>query len=97
VRGVKGALDLRTGSGNVEVEGTPAGNWRLSAGSGDIRLSLPQDASFDLDASSHSGEVTVNRPITVQGTIGRHSVRGKAGSGGSLVEVRTGSGEIEIR
>jgi DUF4097 and DUF4098 domain-containing protein YvlB len=77
VRGVKGALDLRTGSGNVEVEGTPAGNWRLSAGSGDIRLSLPQDASFDLDASSHSGEVTVNRPITVQGTIGRHSVRGE--------------------
>jgi DUF4097 and DUF4098 domain-containing protein YvlB len=96
VSGVRGALDLRTGSGNVDVQGTPAGDWRLSAGSGDIRLTMPAEAGFDLDAASHSGEVTVDRPITVQGTIGRHSVHGKAGSGGSVIHVRTGSGEIEI-
>jgi hypothetical protein len=96
VHGVRGALDLRTGSGNVEVQGTPSGDWRLNAGSGDIRLNIPPEAGLELEASSHSGDVTVHRPITVQGTLGRHSIHGKAGSGGSRVEVRTGSGEIEI-
>jgi DUF4097 and DUF4098 domain-containing protein YvlB len=97
VRGVNGALDLHTGSGSVEVDGNPAGNWRLSAGSGDIRLNIPRDASFELDATSHSGNVSVDRPLTVQGKLGPHSVHGTAGSGGNRIEVRTGSGEIEVR
>jgi DUF4097 and DUF4098 domain-containing protein YvlB len=70
LRGVNGALDLHTGSGNVEVDGTPAGNWRLTAGSGDIRMNIPRDANFELDANSHSGNVTVDRPLSVQGKLG---------------------------
>ena len=96
LHGVHGMLHADTGSGDVTVEGAPGGEWKLSAGSGTIKLSLPSSAGFDLDASTSSGSISVNRSVAVSGNISSHSVRGKAGAGGSLVEIRTGSGDIEI-
>lgn len=100
-RGINGSLVLETGSGDVTVDGRPKGKWTLRASSGDVRLHLPQDASFEVDASSGSGDVTINRPVstTVQGRIGQSSRRhiaGKVGNGGPLLEVGTGSGDISI-
>ena len=85
-----------TGSGDVQLEGTPSGEWKLTAGSGNVTVHVPSQAAFDLDASTSSGEISLNHPVTVSGTLTRHSVHGKVGTGGSLVEVRTGSGNIEI-
>jgi DUF4097 and DUF4098 domain-containing protein YvlB len=96
LHGVSGMVDANTGSGDVTVEGTPGGEWKLSAGSGTIKLRLPSSAGFDLDASTSSGSISLNHSVTVSGNISRHSIHGKAGSGGSLVEIRTGSGDIEI-
>jgi DUF4097 and DUF4098 domain-containing protein YvlB len=96
LHGVRGMVDANTGSGDVNVEGTPGGEWKLSAGSGTIKLQIPSQAGFDLDASTSSGEISLNHTVAVSGTISRHSIHGKAGNGGSLVEVRTGSGNIEI-
>ena len=96
LHGVRGMLDADTGSGEITVEGAPGGEWKLSAGSGTIKLNLPASAGFDLDASTSSGSIELNHAVTVSGNISRHSVHGKAGSGGSLVEIRTGSGDIEI-
>jgi len=33
----------------------------------------------------------------VQGTLSRHDIRGKAGSGGPLLELHTSSGSIYLR
>lgn len=96
LHGVRGMVDANTGSGDVSVEGVPGGEWKLSAGSGTIKLRLPSSAGFDLDASTSSGSISLNHSVTVSGNISRHSIHGKAGSGGSLVEIRTGSGDIEI-
>lgn len=96
LRGVRGMLNADTGSGDVTIEGTPGGEWKLSAGSGTIKLQLPSQAGFDLDASTSSGSISLNHAVSVSGNISRHSVHGKAGSGGSLIEIRTGSGDIEI-
>lgn len=96
LHGVHGMLNADTGSGDVTVEGAPGGEWKLGAGSGTIKLLLPSSAGFNLDASTSSGSISLNRAVTVSGNISRHSVRGKAGAGGSLVEIRTGSGDIEI-
>lgn len=96
LHGVRGMLDANTGSGDLTVEGTPGGEWKLGAGSGTIKLLLPSSAGFDLDASTSSGSISLNHSVAVSGSISNHSVRGKAGAGGSLVEIRTGSGDIEI-
>ena len=96
LHGVQGMVNADTGSGDVSIEGTPGGEWKLSAGSGTIKLQIPRQAGFDLDASTSSGDIELSHSVTVSGNISRHSIHGKAGNGGSLVEVRTGSGNIEI-
>ncbi|HZR30429.1 MAG TPA: DUF4097 family beta strand repeat-containing protein [Terriglobales bacterium] len=96
LRGVHGSLNARTGSGDMEVDGVPTGEWRLHAGSGNITVRVPSEAAFDVDAESNSGTISLNHPVTVQGRIERRQVHGKVRGGGSLLEARTGSGDIEI-
>lgn len=97
LRGVRGSLDALTGSGSVAAEGDPTGTWKLRTGSGGVSLRMASGASFDLDAHTSSGSISLQQPITVQGTISRKDVRGKVGGGGVTVNVGTGSGNIEIQ
>jgi len=97
LRGVNGSLDASAGSGTISADGNPTGSWTVHTGSGSVRLKLASSAAFDLDAHTSSGSISVSQPVTVQGTIGRKELRGKVRGGGVPVEVRTGSGNIEIQ
>jgi hypothetical protein len=97
LRGVQGSLRADAGSGGIRVEGRQAGPWELDTGSGSIRIRLPENASFELDAESSSGDIDVDHAITVQGKISEDHLKGQVGDGGSLLHVRTGSGDIRIR
>jgi DUF4097 and DUF4098 domain-containing protein YvlB len=94
--GVKGSIRARAGSGSISARGEQSGEWRLHTGSGDVSVRLPQNAAFELEARTSSGDIHTERPITVQGTIGKHELRGKVGSGGPLLELSTSSGTISI-
>jgi DUF4097 and DUF4098 domain-containing protein YvlB len=99
-RGIHGLLQLESGSGDVIVEGTQTGAWDIQTGSGDVDLRVPQNANFELRASTNSGSVVVEHAVkmTVQGNVDRerHSVNGKVGAGGPVMTVHTGSGDIHI-
>lgn len=99
-RGVDGALRASTGSGNVRVDGNPANSWSVRTGSGNAELRLPQEAAFDVDISSSSGNVSVNHPVTttVEGRVGEShkSIRGKVRGGGPEITVHTGSGDVRV-
>ncbi len=97
LRGVKGSLEATTGSGTLRAEGDPKGAWRLHTGSGSVHIRFPSQASYDLYAHTGSGGISVGPPITVQGTVNKHEMRGRVGGGGVPVELETGSGEIEIQ
>jgi DUF4097 and DUF4098 domain-containing protein YvlB len=97
LRGVHGSLDARAGSGTSPAEGHPTGSWSVDSGSGNIHLKLASEASFDLNAHTSSGSISVSQPVTVQGTLGHKELRGKVHGGGVPVEVETGSGNIEIQ
>jgi DUF4097 and DUF4098 domain-containing protein YvlB len=96
LNGVKGGLSARAGSGDIHVEGEPTSDWRLGAGSGNITLKIPAQASFNIDARTSSGSLTVHHPITMQGSISHNHLQGKAGNGGVLLDLHTGSGDIEV-
>jgi hypothetical protein len=96
LRGLKGSLDAKAGSGAIRVDGNPTGAWTVHTGSGSVQLKFPANASFDLDAHTSSGSISVDHPVTVQGAMGRKEVRGKVRGGGVPVAVETGSGNIEI-
>jgi len=101
VRGVNGTLWIEAGSGDVSVEGTQTGTWELRTGSGDVDLRMPSQAGYDLDASTGSGRVVVDHPVTmtVQGDLDRshRRINGQVGSGGPKLIVHTGSGDVNIR
>lgn len=94
--GVQGSLILHTGSGNISADGAPSGEWKLEAGSGNVTLRLPAQAAFDLNAHTGSGNIESDHPVTVQGKMNRHELRGKVRGGGTRLEASTGSGDIRI-
>ncbi len=97
LRGVNGSLEATAGSGTISADGNPTGSWNVRTGSGAVRLKLVSSAAFDIDAHTSSGSISVSQPVTVQGSIGHKELRGKVHGGGVPVEVRTGSGNIQIQ
>jgi DUF4097 and DUF4098 domain-containing protein YvlB len=95
LQGVQGALYAQTGSGDIEVGGQPSTNWKLETGSGSVTLNVG-NARFSLDASTGSGSVHSDPPITTHGSLERHHIMGDVNGGGPTVRIETGSGDIRI-
>lgn len=96
MRGITGGLRIHTGSGDVTADGEPTGDWRIGTGSGSIEVKVPSKLAFNLDARTSSGEMTIHHPLTVEGTVSRNHLQGKVGNGGVLLDLHTGSGNIEV-
>jgi uncharacterized membrane protein len=97
VHGLNGSFTARSGSGDIDADGRLAGSANLSSGSGNIKLHLTPDAHFNLEASTGSGDIRVNYPgAPEQGENSRHHLTAPINGGGAPLEVRTGSGDIEI-
>jgi lia operon protein LiaG len=95
---VVGTAEIISVSGDLVVRRL-AGSARVRSTSGDVRLALPADAAFRLDARSTSGRVTCGFPIQlVAGTAaGRdHALVGTVGDGRDEVSVTTVSGDIAV-
>ncbi|MGQ9801402.1 MAG: DUF4097 family beta strand repeat-containing protein [Candidatus Saccharicenans sp.] len=86
-------------SGTVEYRGQvlPDGSYRFSSHSGEVRLILPADSSFDLEASSFSGTVSTDFPVEVIGKLSGKTIQGRVGKGGAEVSAKAFSGSVEIR
>jgi hypothetical protein len=97
LNGVVGAVRATTGSGGITVEGRMTNDWDLDTGSGSVRVALPEDAAFDLDAESRSGDIEIDYSLTVTGKISEKHLRGSVGGGGPELRIDTGSGEIQIQ
>ncbi|MGD0368013.1 MAG: DUF4097 family beta strand repeat-containing protein, partial [Acidobacteriaceae bacterium] len=83
------------GSGDIEIGGHPSSDWKLETGSGSVTLTVG-NAHFSLDASTGSGTVHSDPPITTHGALERHHIQGDVNGGGPTVRVETGSGDIRI-
>jgi hypothetical protein len=94
LRNLHGGLTARTGSGDVKLGGTPASLWHVQTGSGSVEL-WPGSAGFNLNASTGSGDVRSDHPISGQ-TGNRHHVTGTLNGGGPEVHISTGSGDVRI-
>lgn len=96
-------VHMRTGDGSVSVsasEGSAASDeWNIVTGDGSVTMELPDGFSGELDAHTGDGSI-VMRDITlsnVSGRFGRSTVRGRLGSGGAPILIRTGDGSITLR
>jgi hypothetical protein len=96
INGVVGGLKAGTGSGDIEVQGQPTSDWKLETGSGSVTLAVGS-AHFSLDASTGSGTVHSDPPITTHGSLEKHHIMGDVNGGGPMVRVETGSGDVRIK
>lgn len=86
-------------SGGISYDGqmAPGGRFNFETLSGSIKLMIPSNAGFELDAEAFSGRVNSEFPITMQGTISPKELRGVVNNGGATLRVKTFSGSIDIR
>jgi hypothetical protein len=101
VTGRISTVRVRTGDGSVHVDAAPGssatGDWDIVTGDGSVTLALPAGFSGDLDAHSGDGRIVMHGiTVSVTGTISKSTVRGRIGSGGRPVRVRTGDGSITL-
>lgn len=97
-------VEMRSVSGNLEYAGrlSRSGRYELQTHSGDVRVTPVGTQSFSLEATTFSGDVRSDFPLTVQGPPSngfarrRNSVRGTFGSGGAMLTLQSFSGNIVI-
>jgi len=92
--------DLHTISGDIRAElkviDKDASGMSLSTVSGGITLYLPEDASFDLDISTVSGEINTGFQVLID-SVSERKLQGKVGTGSLILELKTVSGDISLR
>ena len=84
---LSGQSALKTNSGSVRFEGAldAKGTYQLSTNSGDIDLTLPANAAFQLAATTGSGSVNNAFGSNLTGTTPRAQITATIGSGSVVV------------
>jgi DUF4097 and DUF4098 domain-containing protein YvlB len=89
-------------SGNIRFSGPLArrGRYELKSFSGEVQLTLSGSTGFEVDATTFSGDVRSDLPITMRGNLPskgrRRSLSGTYGDGSAILELSTFSGSIVI-
>jgi DUF4097 and DUF4098 domain-containing protein YvlB len=96
----------RSVSGDVEYSGrfSPNGRYDFQTHSGSVRVTPSNAQGFDLEATTFSGNVRSDYPMTIQGPQsfrerpgpGNRTVRGSVGGGGAMLTLQSFSGNITI-
>ena len=97
VGGASGCFIGSTAGGDLRVKAVPHDDWRLSSVSGSIRVELPEAARFEVDATTNSGEVLINRDDMERPNASVRNLHQKVNGGGNRIEARTESGKIVIK
>ena len=91
-----GALDIGCTSGNITADMADISPVTAAVTSGNIKLYVSRDASFDITAAATSGSVTCDLDMTFFGSYERDSLAGTHGGGGDLINLTAVSGDISI-
>ena len=91
-----------SGDGSIAIQAEPGSaadaEWDITSGDGSVTLQIPEGFNADLDANTGNGHVRLDGvSVATTGNITRNSVRGRLGSGGRSLRVRTGDGSITLR
>ena len=101
------SVKLHTGDGSIVYRAEPGSemsdNWEITTGDGGVTLYLPPGFGADLDA--HTGDGSIRNDLDVVSSEEargdkderRRTLRGRVGTGGKQIRLRTGDGTIRLR
>jgi DUF4097 and DUF4098 domain-containing protein YvlB len=99
---------VRSVSGDIEFAGRLArtGRYEFQSHSGDVRVSPAGSAGFSIEASTFSGDLRSDYPLTLQGNPPNNSlnsrgrngrtIRATFGDGGAVLTMQSFSGNITV-
>jgi len=92
-------IKAKTLSGDVDYVGViySDGSYNFKSHSGDVLLTVPSDAAFDLEAKTFSGSIESDFEITLTGKISKKELKGSVNGGGATLEVKTFSGDVHMK
>lgn len=98
VDGVSGSFTASTDAGDLRIAGGVYDNWDLKSGSGSIYIDPGEDSSFEIDAATRSGRLSVeNEDMKAPQDPNTRACHQKVNGGGKLVRARSTSGTIFIK
>lgn len=96
---IGGALIAKTSGGSVTatIAAQPASRCELATSGGSVTVRLAANVAVDIDAHASGGHVETDVPATVQGELGRGTLKAKVNGGGPVLYLRTSGGNIHIQ
>ena len=92
IQGEKSDISLQVG------EKLPLGQIEVSTNTGDVRVTLPSKATFQIQGSTnHGGATTDFSELATSDNNGRGTVNGSVGKGATKITINTNAGDIDIR
>jgi|SRR5581483_4086226 len=100
LRDVSGDIRGTTTNGGLNIDLTGTG-WDgpgldVATRNGGVKLTVPANYSAELETGTTNGRVSIDFPVTVQGSVGRH-FRTTLGAGGAKLRAMTTNGGVTIR
>lgn len=101
VQGVTGDLQLQTTNGDVEVGASggkqPLGKMNITTEHGDVTLTLPSGAGFQMNATTRKGDISSDfESLKVSESGGESTATGTVGNGVSKLQINADTGSIRI-
>jgi len=94
--GIRGTLSASSDTGELRVKAVPHDDWKLNSNSGNIRVELPPSSKFELDATTNSGAVSIDRDDVEGADSATRHFHYRVNGGDKRIEVHTGTGRISI-
>ena len=95
-----GLASLKTDVGSINFSGSiePRGTYKFESDAGSVTITLPEDASFHVDAKTDVGSVNTDFPLSGQPGTGRNKLSGDVGSPPyAVLTLKTDVGSINLK
>lgn len=97
---ISGDVSITNRNGSVDLTGAPPlGNITIENRNGSVDLTLPEKASFSVQADTTNGDLENDFSLPQQGNedSNHKSYNGMVGKGGPLVRISTSQGDISLK
>jgi hypothetical protein len=100
LEGVTGDIQVDNDHGDIEIhpaDKLPMGKMSLTGKRGDISLTIPANAGFQVDASTRKGDITTDfSSLKIDSSSGGSHATGTVGNGAAKLQINADTGDIRI-
>jgi DUF4097 and DUF4098 domain-containing protein YvlB len=95
---ISGDVTVDNSNGNVDVESSlPLGAYNIRNRNGHVKVTVPENAGFTVDARSYQGELQSDFTLTKSGSDTNGQLIGSVGNGGPRLSLTADHGDVELR